>query len=121
MVSTVQEYYERVDAQDVEGLLTLFAEDAWYERPGYDRLLGRPALSAFYSGARVIESGRHTIARTVASGDCVAVKGQFSGRLKDGREVSLRFAGFFLLDGGLIRSRRTYLLRPARLTGDTTP
>lgn len=112
MGSTVQEYYERVDAQDVEGLLTLFAEDAWYERPGYDRLRGRSALSAFYSETRVIESGRHTIGRTVQSGDCVAVEGQFSGRLKDGREVSLRFADFFLLDGGLIRGRRTYFYAP---------
>lgn len=112
MGSTVQEYYERVDAQDVEGLLALFAEDAWYERPGYERLLGRQALSAFYAGARVIESGRHTIVRTVESGGCVAVEGQFSGRLKDGSDVSLRFADFFLLDGGLICGRRTYFYAP---------
>lgn len=108
MPAAVQAYYDRVDANDVDGLLELFAENAWYERPGYDRFTGRPALRAFYSGARVIESGRHTISRTVEGRDCVAVEGRFEGRLKDGRDVSLRFADFFELDGERIGGRRTY-------------
>ena len=89
MGSAVEAYYQRVDANDTDGLLALFTEDAWYERPGYDRLAGRPALRAFYAGTRVIESGRHTISRTVGEADCVAVEGRFQGRLKDGREISL--------------------------------
>ncbi len=112
MAAAVEAYYERVDANDTDGLLELFAEDAWYERPGYDRLTGRPALRAFYSGTRVIDSGRHTISRVVEGRNCVAVEGRFEGRLKDGREVSLGFADFFDLDGERIGGRRTYFYAP---------
>jgi ketosteroid isomerase-like protein len=110
--ATVQEYYRRVDAHDVEGLLELFAEDARYERPGYDPLVGRPALRQFYAGARVIESGAHTIARVVEARDNVAVEGRFSGELKDGRHVDLGFADFFVLSGQSIVGRRTYFYAP---------
>lgn len=108
MASTVDKYYEFVDANDVEGLLALFAPDAWYERPGYDRLTGRTALQKFYSDDRVIDSGRHTILRTIESEGAVAIEGRFDGRLKDGRLVSLGFADFFELSGELIQGRRTY-------------
>jgi len=108
MTSTVDKYYELVDANDVEGLLALFAQHAWYERPGYDRLTGRTALQKFYSDDRVIDSGQHTILRKIVSDDAVAIEGTFAGRLKDGRHVSLGFADFFELTGELIQGRRTY-------------
>lgn len=112
MHATVQEYYRRIDAHDVESLLELFAENARYERPGYDPLVGRSALRQFYFAARVIESGAHAIARVVEAGDSVAVEGRFSGELKDGRHVELGFADFFVLSAEMIVGRRTYFYTP---------
>lgn len=109
MVSpAVRQYYERVDAQDIDGLLELFAQDAWYERPGYGRFTGRQELRAFYASGRVIESGTHTLRSVIERGSNVAVEGQFVGHLKDGSRVTADFADFFVMDGGLIRGRRTY-------------
>ncbi|MEV8393805.1 nuclear transport factor 2 family protein [Streptomyces sp. NPDC057539] len=109
----VREYYRLVDADDVLGLVSLFAEDAVYRRPGYEPMRGHTGLTAFYTGERVIESGRHTVATVVARGDQVAVNGVFEGVLKDGRQVHLEFADFFLLNGERRFSRRdTYFFAP---------
>jgi len=110
--ATVTRYYERVDANDTDGVVALFAEDCWYERPGYDALVGREALREFYAGTRVIVAGRHHIDRTVEDDRGVAVEGRFEGRLKDGREVALRFADFFQVEQGCITGRRTYFYAP---------
>ncbi|MCP2170063.1 nuclear transport factor 2 family protein [Goodfellowiella coeruleoviolacea] len=109
----VHRYYRLVDEGNHSGLLGLFAEDAVYERPGYQPLVGRAALRDFYSGERVIADGRHTVRTLVAEGDRIAVHGDFVGVLKDGTDVSLRFADFFVLgaDGRFVR-RDTFFFSP---------
>lgn len=107
------EYYHRVDAGDVPGLLALFAEDAVYRRPGYPPLVGRDALERFYREQRIIRAGSHSLSVTVAQGDSVAVHGVFEGALLDGREVSLRFADFFEFTAtGVIGVRDTFFFAP---------
>lgn len=109
----VRHYYELVDADDVPGLIALFAEDAVYHRPGYEPLVGHGDLNRFYTEDRVIESGRHSVTSLVTGENDVAVMGEFAGVLKNGREVSLRFADFFTLDGRLLFARRdTYFFAP---------
>jgi ketosteroid isomerase-like protein len=109
----VRAYYRCVDADDVDGLLELFAPDAVYRRPGYESMRGRDALEAFYRNERVIEKGRHTVVTVTQELPRIAVAGRFSGRLRDGREVSLEFADFFTLDGdGRFSSRETYFYAP---------
>lgn len=85
-------YYACVDGGDVEGVLDWFADDGVYYRPGYAPMRGRAALSAFYGGERVIESGRHTLHEVLVDGLRVAVRGTFDGTLKDGSTVSVGFA-----------------------------
>ncbi|MFI9722806.1 nuclear transport factor 2 family protein [Streptomyces sp. NPDC052396] len=112
-LAKVREYYRLVDSHDIPGLVSLFADDASYHRPGYRPMRGRAALNAFYSGERVIVRGRHTIVTTVAEANRVAVNGRFEGVLKDGSEVSLEFADFFLLDEDQRFARReTYFFAP---------
>lgn len=112
-VDQVRRYYECVDTGNVGGLLELFAPDAVYHRPGYSPMKGRAAMAEFYQGQRVIESGRHTLSQVTADGDGVAVHGEFAGVLKDGRQVSLRFADFFTLaDDGLFARRDTFFFAP---------
>lgn len=91
-------YYERVDAGDVQGVLDWFAEDGVYHRPGYPPMRGRAALSAFYGGERVISSGAHTVHEILVDGLAVAVRGRFEGTLKDGSTVSVGFADFVTYD-----------------------
>jgi ketosteroid isomerase-like protein len=114
MLARVQRYYELVDDGDIPGLLDLFAPDAVYERPGYPPMTGRAELDAFYSGERVIDSGKHTLREIVAGSDVVAVHGDFTGRLKDGTEVTVRFADFFAFGtDGRFRRRDTYFFSPS--------
>lgn len=111
-VATLREYYRLVDADDVEGLLALFTDDAVYNRPGYSAMCGRAALTKFYGGERVIARGCHTLDRVVTSNPQIAVTGSFEGVLKDGSEVALRFADFFVFDGSRIARRDTFFFAP---------
>ena len=111
--STVIAYYAAVDEGDTEGLVQLFDQDATYNRPGYDPIIGRTALTEFYNGTRVIASGDHTLNTVLSDESQVAVAGTFNGRLKDGREITQNFADFFLFAGDLIVQRQTYFDAPA--------
>lgn len=109
----LRQYYERVDAHDVTGLLDLFADDAVYHRPGYEPLVGRADLEQFYLAGRVIREGRHSVRTAVVDGAEAAVHGEFDGVLKDGRAVSLRFADFFVFnDEDAIQRRDTFFFTP---------
>ncbi|GAA5162780.1 nuclear transport factor 2 family protein [Ornithinimicrobium tianjinense] len=107
-------YYERVDAGDLEGVLAWFADDAVYHRPGYAPMAGRAALADFYGGERVIVSGAHDVEEVVGDGDHVAVRGVFTGTLKDGSSVEVGFADFIRYDEhARAVERRTYFAQPA--------
>jgi ketosteroid isomerase-like protein len=113
MTDRVRRYYELVDANDVPGLVALFAPHATYHRPGYPPLVGRLDLTRFYEADRIIERGRHTLSSITADESSVAVRGDFRGRLKDGRDVELKFADFFTFDADLHFERRdTYFFAP---------
>ena len=109
----VRAYYELVDRGEVDGLVSLFADDAVYCRPGYPPLRGRADLERFYREDRVIESGAHTLDSLVSSPPRVAVSGEFSGMLRSGEQVDLRFADFFTFaaDGHFAR-RDTFFFTP---------
>jgi ketosteroid isomerase-like protein len=109
----VRRYYECVDAGQVDQLLDLFRPNAVYNRPGYPPMEGRAAMEAFYRGERVISAGAHTLDRLTVDETGAAVHGQFTGVLKDGREVSLRFADFFVVgEDGLFARRDTFFFAP---------
>jgi steroid Delta-isomerase len=109
----VRSYYRMVDAGDVEGLVGLFDDDAVYHRPGYEPLIGKAALLQFYNGERVIADGRHTVSTMLVSTGEVAVHGSFHGALRDGAQVDLRFADFFVFGGASTIVRRdTFFFAP---------
>ena len=105
-----QTYYDTVDTVPAD-VPPLFAPDAVYKRPGYPAFEGMDALVAFYTGERVIASGRHGITHLVPeeSSRTVLVEGVFTGELKDGTAVRAPFADVLEFDeAGLIRRRQTY-------------
>ncbi|MFC7215429.1 nuclear transport factor 2 family protein [Saliphagus sp. GCM10025334] len=121
----VRRYYDRVDADDVEGLLELFSETITYERPGQDPIEGREELRTFYERDRPLEDGEHRLDAVIvdasdtgddpgdagdddSGGNRVAVRGRFSG-VQDGETVSFGFADFHELSPeGVIENRWTY-------------
>ena len=110
---TVRRYYETVDTGRIDELVALFAPDGVYRRPGYEPLTGRGAIERFYRGDRVIVSGTHSLTQVTADGADVAVHGEFTGTLKTGERVSLRFADFFAFDAdGLFARRDTFFFAP---------
>lgn len=86
----IRRYYEVVDAGDVEGVLDIFTDDATYRRPGYEPMAGREALRAFYSGDRVIESGRHSVTSLLIDGDEAFVRGEFTSSTGCSRTAATR-------------------------------
>lgn len=104
-----QAYYTAVDSGDVEAVLACFSSDAVYRRPGYEPIVGVDGLREFYSGVRVIESGRHTVDDIVVEGERAAIRGTFDGRLRDGSDAHVGFADFFGFDAdGAIAARTSY-------------
>lgn len=109
----VRSYYERVDADDVDGILALFSPDAVYRRPGYEPMRGRGELESFYRNERIIERGTHTVTTVTEQLPRVAVSGEFTGMLKNGRQVTLEFADFFTIGSDDLFIRRdTYFYAP---------
>ncbi|MBE8146787.1 nuclear transport factor 2 family protein [Brevibacterium casei] len=109
----VERYYTTVDAGDPVATAALFAADASYDRPGYPTMVGQ-AITDFYLGERVIESGAHELGEILVEGTHAASRGVFAGRLKDGSETRVGFADFFRFDEqGLISERTTYFYQAA--------
>ncbi|CDK40448.1 uncharacterized protein BN903_58 [Halorubrum sp. AJ67] len=101
-------YYERVDADDYDGLLALFADDIVYDRPGQDSIEGIDALERFYREDRPLSDGEHEVLVVAVDGDTAAVRGTFGGR-QGGERVAFGFADFHTVDAdGLIAHRVTY-------------
>lgn len=109
----VRRYYTLVDANDVPGIAALFAPDAVYRRPGYEPMVGRDSIRAFFGGERVIADGRHEITELVEGDGAVAVRGTFEGTLEDGSAATAEFADFFTPSpDGLFRRRTSYFHVP---------
>jgi steroid delta-isomerase len=109
----VRRCYELVDANDVPALVALFQPDAVYCRPGYPPFVGRDQIHGFYAMGRKFRGGKHALTALLDSGDRVAVHGEFSGELRDGGEMQLRFADFFEIgDDGRFSRRDTYYFAP---------
>lgn len=110
--ATVERYYELVDADAYDDLVSLFAPDVRYERPGQGAIEGREALREFYEADRPLSEGSHEVVSMLRDGDTVAVRGRFSGR-QDGDRVEFGFADFHVFEGGEIAERYTYTDRDA--------
>lgn len=104
----IQNYYALSDAQDIDALLSLFAEDAVYDRAGA-RYVGLGAISAFFREERKIH-GKHTIETIYSLGSHVIALGIFEGVGEAGDPRRVGFADFWEFDEiDRVRRRRTFL------------
>ncbi|MGW7302406.1 nuclear transport factor 2 family protein [Streptomyces sp. NPDC054829] len=104
---TVRHCYELIDAGRLEEFLANFHDDVVYERQGMPDMHGALALRRFYEHDRVIATGRHSLDQVIADGPWVAVRGRFTGTLKDGSDVDFRFRDWVHFRGGRIDHRET--------------
>lgn len=72
-LETIKEYYEKVDVsldhtqmsvrsvdKHIDALLSLFSDDAVYERQGYEPFMGKEAIRDFFAAQRALV-GTHTL------------------------------------------------------------
>ncbi|MFD3355314.1 nuclear transport factor 2 family protein [Streptomyces fradiae] len=95
------------------GRPAVLAPQCVIERPGAEPLVGLARIERFYRHERPVAAGRHTVERLLADAEAAACWGTFSGTDRDGRAVAARFADTYLLEGGRISRRTTYLHGPA--------
>jgi len=102
-----------VDERDWDTLPTLFTESARYDRPGFEPMLGRPAIDRFYREQRDVAQGKHSILGSLTDGEETCCWGEFIGITRTGRPIDEKFCDWYVLERGLIARRRTFFFRPA--------
>jgi uncharacterized protein len=111
--TTVKQMFHAIDAARWRELPKFFSSDCIYDRPGYGPIRGIDALTEFYQRFRPIESGTHVLDVLISQGACTVAVGDFSGKLRDGSCVEVRFADVYRFSGDRIGHRTTYFFQPA--------
>ena len=107
-LARIQEYYRRVDANDIDWVVDLFADDAVYARAN-SRFEGKETIAGFFRSDRKIR-GTHGIESTCAIDDLVFAKGEFVGVGDAGDDRRVRFFDVWQFEpGGKVTLRETYL------------
>lgn len=107
--TVVHRYYEYADDGAIEALVSLFAPDVIYDRPGHPRIEGRRALERFYRHVRPFSDGSHELHTVLADEDEIATRGTFRGS-RDGDRIRVGFADFFRFDDEIqVESQDTYM------------
>ncbi|MEU7134115.1 nuclear transport factor 2 family protein [Streptomyces sp. NPDC046261] len=109
----VGDLFQVIDNRRWADLASVFAEDAVYERPGYEPLEGLARIRRFYEHERVIAAGRHHVEHVAGGAEAVACWGRFLGSDKDGGALDEAFADTYVLRDGKILRRKTFFFRPA--------
>ncbi|MDZ7746930.1 MAG: nuclear transport factor 2 family protein [Halobacteriales archaeon] len=104
----IRDYYDYIDAEDLDSVFALFADDIVYHRPGQPSLDGMDAFKQFYREDRPLSEGEHTVESLTIGENTVAVRGRFEGK-QDGERVAFGFADHHRFDDeGQITERWTY-------------
>ncbi len=114
--AAVQGYYDALDADDIEAVLSSFSGDILYRRGGYADMVGLNQLRDYYSSSeRKIAPGRHVVRAILVEPPHAAAHGVYEGQLKDGgAPTTVGFAAFFTFDStGRISEHQTYFFVPA--------
>ncbi len=114
--ATILEFFRRFDAEDVDGLLELFADDATFSMVLYEReLRGKEELACFFRMHLANwREHREWATSVIVDGDSAASELHFEGVTHDGREVVMDNLNVwdFTADG---------LIQRIRVYADTAP
>ncbi|MBS0420076.1 MAG: nuclear transport factor 2 family protein [Proteobacteria bacterium] len=111
LTTIVREYYQRIDANDVDWVLARFSPQATYDRAGVT-YRGAHEIRDFFCVQRQIR-GVHRIEELwTAAPHVVFVLGQFSGAGASGDARTVRFSDVWWFDpDSRISHRETFLAR----------
>jgi ketosteroid isomerase-like protein len=104
----VRQYYKDIDQNDLDAVMSLFAEDATYQRTAWDELKGKEQIEHFYRTQREIR-GKHKLSSVVVNPKkpkAVFVEGHFSGH-KAEQPVHAKFTDVWVLNAENRVSART--------------
>lgn len=108
----VREYYDRIDAGDVDWVVGMFAKNAVYDRAG-QLITGTGEIRAFYAGERKVTL-THSKIKLWACGRDIFVEGTYSGTGADGSERLGQFSDHWTFNAaGKVTLRRTSLFTGA--------
>lgn len=110
LVAIIRDYYSRIDACDIDWVVSIFAPGAVYERAG-SRYAGLKEIERFFRVERQIR-GRHSISDTWsdATRRTIWVTGAFDGFGAKGDARRICFADMWQFNAAaLIDQRQTYL------------
>jgi ketosteroid isomerase-like protein len=104
-----QGYYDDADALNVEKAVAWYAPDIELRFSGSDTVHGKAgAAEAFRQFTANLSLMKHTFSVTLANDDEVFLDTTFSGRLKNGKEVTANMGTYLRREHGLIRDMRGY-------------
>jgi len=104
----ITEYYSRIDENDLDWVMNLFADDAVYLRAD-SKYCGIKELNEFFRADRKIR-GQHNLDAIWSFDDKVICTGTFKGVGKEGDGRKVRFSDFWRFNSqDLVDERRTFL------------
>ena len=99
----IARYFERINAEDYEGVAALFGPDAVVVPAGGRPRRGRAEIAAYYAKILAPFPEHHDEpVRVVVGGDDVTVEIAYRGVLGNGRELAFDALNVYRLSGGLI-------------------
>jgi len=99
----VQAYFDRLNAEDWDGLAELFHPDAELEAPGFPRKKGREAVTTYFRSALSIYPEHFDDpVRVVVAGDTATINIHYEGKLANGYPLSFDAVDVFDFKDGLI-------------------
>jgi len=104
--------FRAIDECDWGVLEALLHPASEYEESGFLPFRGRDAVMNFYRHVRPFQRGEHIIEAVTQDGDRVVCWGRFTGKHRDGAEVSVLFADIIQFENRKIRRRRVYHCEP---------
>lgn len=113
----MERYFAAVNADDLDRLMTLFADDAVVHVPGVGDKRGTAEIRRFYSSVDRLYAEHYDATPVVlAEGDHASALIEFTGRTRDGRAVHFWAADTFRFEAGRIAELRV-IFDPATIRG----
>lgn len=114
--SVARQFFERFDANDIDGVMDLFADEATFQVPGkpeemrsagvYDKARLRGLFERMVS--RLQGGLRMSTLKLIAEGDTVVAEATSRGELTNGRIYDQRYLTLFRVVNGRISEAREY-------------
>jgi ketosteroid isomerase-like protein len=105
----VQAYFDRLNAEDWDGLAELFHPDAELEAPGFPRNKGREQVSAYFRAAlSIYPEHRDEPTRVIVAGDTATIEIHYDGTLANGYALSFDAVDVFDFRDGLIYAETSW-------------